>query len=140
MSDASKLTRRGFCAAGAGAAAATIGFNRLASAADADPGEMITQLAKFKLNPEAQDEAIQSLKELCSAVEANEPDVLVYICHRSVKSPEELVFFEVYKNKEALAAHGKTPHLGKLRTSFAKLFRPPLEIVPLERIGGYARA
>jgi quinol monooxygenase YgiN len=141
MNDAtSKLTRRGFCAGAAGAAAATIGFNRLAGAADADSSQMISQLAKFKLNPEAADEAVAALKELCAAVEASEPDVLVYICHRSTKAPEELVFFEVYKNKEALAAHGKTPHLGKLRMSFAKLFRPPLEIVPLERVGGFARA
>lgn len=137
MSSTPSLTRRGLLAAGAGLA--TLGFNRLATAADADTSQMITQLAKFKINPEKEAEAIETLKELCTAVEANEPGVLVYICHRSNKSPDELVFFEVYKDADALKAHGQTEHLGKLRKSFATLFRPPLEVVKLDRVGGFAR-
>jgi quinol monooxygenase YgiN len=131
------LSRRGFCATGA--ALAAIGFSRPAVAADADSEKMITQLAKFKLNPEKQDEAVQALKDLCAAVEQNEPGVLAYICSRSSKSPDELVFFEVYKDEAALQAHGKTPHLGKLRASFATLFRPPLEVTRLDRVGGFSR-
>ena len=138
MSDAtSLLTRRGFCAATAGMA--TLGFNRLASAADGDTAAPITQLAKFKLNMENEAEGLQALKDLCAAVEANEPGVLAYICHRSAKSPDELVFFEVYKDDEALKAHGRTPHMAKMRMAFATLFRPPLEVTRLERIGGFAR-
>jgi quinol monooxygenase YgiN len=134
----SLLTRRGFCAAGA--AAATIGFNRLAGAAEGDADKMITQIAKFKLNMDNEAEALQALKDLCAAVEENEPGVLVYICSRSAKAPDEIVFFEVYKDEAALAAHGKAPHLGKLRASFAKLFRPPLDVTKLDRIGGFARS
>ena len=131
------LTRRGFCAAGAGLA--TIGFSRLAGAAEGEEGAMISQLAKFKLNMEKEADGLQALKELCTAVEENEPGVLAYICHRSVKNPDELVFFEVYKDEEALKAHGKTPHIGKLRATFATLFRPPLEVTRLDRIGGFSR-
>jgi quinol monooxygenase YgiN len=131
------LTRRGFCAAGAGLA--TIGFNRLAVAAEGETGPMITQLAKFKLNMEKEADGLQALKELCTAVEENEPGVLAYVCHRSVKNPDELVFFEVYKDEDALKAHGKSPHMGKMRTAFATLFRPPLEVTRLDRIGGFAR-
>src|SRR5262245_1173358 len=93
------LTRRNFCVASAGLAA--VGFNRLASAADGEAEQTITQLAKFKLNMEKEADALQALKELCAAVEQNEPGVLAYICHRSNKNPDELVFFEVYKNDEA---------------------------------------
>lgn len=131
------LTRRGFCAAGAGFA--TIGFTRLAGAAEGEKGAMISQLAKFKLNMEKEADGLQALKELCTAVEENEPGVLAYICHRSAKNPDELVFFEVYKDEEALKAHGKTPHIGKLRAAFATLFRPPLEVTRLDRVGGFAR-
>jgi quinol monooxygenase YgiN len=131
------LTRRGFCAAGAGLA--TIGFSRLAGAAEGETGPMITQLAKFKLNMEKEADGLQALKELCTAVEENEPGVLAYMCHRSVKNPDELVFFEVYKDEESLKAHGKTPHMGKMRMAFATLFRPPLEVTRLDRIGGFAR-
>lgn len=71
-------------------------------------------------------------------MEENEPGVLAYICHRSVKNPDEIVFFEVYKDEEALKAHGKTPHMGKMRMAFATLFRPPLEVTRLDRIRGFA--
>ncbi len=100
------VSRRGFCVAGV--SLATIGFSRLAEADEADSDTMITQLAKFKLNMENEEEGLQALKDLCTAVEENEPGVLAYICHRSAKNPDELVFFEVYKDEEALKAHGTT--------------------------------
>ncbi len=135
------LTRRDFWTAGAGLTGAafvsSFGFNRLAEAAVSD--ETITQIARFKLNLDKEEEAIEALKELCAAVEDNEPGVLAYICHRSAEKPEELVFFEIYENPEAIRAHGQTPHLGKLRSVFASLFLPPLEITRLNRVGGFAR-
>ncbi len=129
------LTRRGFCAVGTGLA--TIGFSRLAVAADAD--SMITQLAKFKLNMDKEADGLQALKDLCAAVEQNEPGVLAYVCCRSVKNPDEIVFFEVYKDDEALKAHGKTAHMAKMRTAFVTLFRPPIEVTRLDRIAGFTR-
>jgi quinol monooxygenase YgiN len=131
------LDRRSFYAASAGLAA--IGFNRLASAAEADTGAAITQIAKFKLNMEKEAEGLEALKQLCAAVEENEPGVLAYICSRSAKNPDEIVFFEVYKDDEAMKAHGKTAHIGKLRTAFVTLFRGPLEVTRLDRIGGFSR-
>lgn len=133
------LNRRGFCAVGAGLA--TFGFNRLVSAAEGEgeTGETITQIAKFKLNMEKEAEGVEALEELCAAVEKDEPGVLAYICHRSAKNPDELVFFEVYKDKEAMKAHGKTPHMAKMQKSFAMLFKPPLEVTRLDRVGGFTR-
>ncbi|HET6327491.1 MAG TPA: putative quinol monooxygenase [Planctomycetaceae bacterium] len=132
-----KFTRRTFCASTAGFAA--FGFNRLATAAEPETGKVITQLAKFKLNMEKEAEALQALKDLCAAVEKNEPGVLVYICHRATKKPDELVFFEVYKDQEALTAHSKTPHFAKLRKGFATFFKLPLDVARLDRIAGYTR-
>ena len=133
----SLLTRRTYCAAGAGFAA--FGFNRLAAAAEPETGTVITQLAKFKLNMDKEAEGLQALKDLCAAVEKNEPGVLVYFCHRATKKPDELVFFEVYKDPEALKARSKTPHFAKLRKGFATLFRLPLEVTRLDRVAGYTR-
>ncbi|MBI2826496.1 MAG: antibiotic biosynthesis monooxygenase [Planctomycetia bacterium] len=132
------LNRRNFCAASAVGIAA-FGFNRVAGAAAAAADAPITQLAKFKLNMEKEEEGLQALKELCTAVEQNEPGVLAYVCSRSAKNPDELVFFEVYKDEDALKAHGKTAHLGKLRAAFATLFRGPLELTRLDRVGGFTR-
>jgi quinol monooxygenase YgiN len=132
-----KVSRRAFCAASTGLA--VFGFNRLASGADAPSGETITQLAKFKINKDKAAEAIQTLKELCAAVEKNEPGVLIYICNRDAKKPEQLVFFEVYKDQEAYKAHTKTPHFSKLRNGIGTLFLLPIEVTRLERVGGFAR-
>lgn len=73
------------------------------------------------------------------ALQIAEPGVLAYICHRSAKKPDELVFFEVYKDEEALKAHGKTPHMAKMAAAFATLFRPPVEVTRLDRVGGFTR-
>src|SRR5579872_3939556 len=110
MSEAkSRVTRRAFCVAGAGLA--TFGFNRVASADDAPAADkMISQIAKLKLNKAKEEEALKTVRELCAAVEANEPDVLIYLCHRSAKKRDELVFFEVYRDAATLKAHMKTPH------------------------------
>jgi quinol monooxygenase YgiN len=133
------IDRRHFIAAGA--TVATLGFTRHLTAdestSDAKP---ITQIAKFKLNMEKEEEAIKALEEMCKAVEETEPGVLAYVCHRSTKHPEEVVFFEVYKDDEALKAHAKTPHMGKLRGAFLTLFRPPLELTRLDRIAGFTRS
>jgi quinol monooxygenase YgiN len=140
--DAIGLTRRGFCkvsAAGAAGTVAAIGFHRPARAADEDTAGTISQIAKFKLNMEKEAEGLEALKELCKAVEENEPGVLAYVCHRSSKKPEELVFFEVYKDEAAMKAHGAAPHLGKIRKLFGTVFLPPLEVTRLDKIGGFTR-
>jgi quinol monooxygenase YgiN len=121
----------------AGVFVACIGFVRPA-AAGADETS-ITVLATFELNMEKETEAIALLQELCAAVEEHEPGVLAYICHRSVKEPEKIVFFEIYKDQAAVDAHGTTPHMGKLRTGFASLFVLPVEITPLNRVAGFSR-
>jgi quinol monooxygenase YgiN len=131
------FSRRTFCAASAGLAA--FGFNRLAVAGDAETGKTVSLLAKFKLNIEKEAEAIQTLKELCAAVEKNEPGVLVYLCSRVAKKPDEIIFFEVYKDDEAFKAHSKGPQLAKLRKGFGTLFRLPVELTHLDRVGGFAR-
>ncbi|HUE15758.1 MAG TPA: antibiotic biosynthesis monooxygenase [Planctomycetaceae bacterium] len=131
------LTRRTFCAASAGLA--TIGFNRLAVASEAEKEKAVTQIAKIKLNLANEEKGLQALRDLCTAVEAKEPGVLIYLCHRSAKKRDELIFFEVYRDEAALAAHTKTPHFGKLLVAFGTLFRLPLEVTKLDRIGGFAR-
>jgi quinol monooxygenase YgiN len=120
----------------AGAFVASIGFVRPAAAVD---DTSITALATFGLNMEKEAEAIALLKELCAAVEEHEPGVLAYIFHRSVKEPEKVVFFEIYKDQAAVEAHGTTPHMGKLRAGFANLFVLPVEITPLNRVAGFSR-
>jgi len=141
--DTADVTRRSFFAASASVAGAafvgTIGFNRVAEAADGDTSDMITQIAKLKLQEGKADDAVPLLEELCAAVEENEPGVLAYICHRGQKDSNEVVFFEIYKDADALKAHGGTPHLRKLFQAYTMLFEGRPEIIKLDRVGGFAR-
>lgn len=123
--------------AGATAAAAAIGFVRPAMAAH---HESITQIVKFKLDPEKADEAEAALKTLTKAVEENEPGVLAYLAYRQESDPETVVFFEVYKDEETLKAHGTQPHLAEMRKVFAAgVFKPPLDIQKMTKVGGFMR-
>lgn len=137
-----KSSRREFMkttgAAGA-LAVATLGFVRPSAAAAEVGGDAITQLASFKLNMEKEVEAVEMLQELCKAVEENEPGVLAYICHRSAKEPEKLVFFEIYENQDAVLEHMRQPHMAKMRQVFGTLLLPPLELTRLNRLGGFSR-
>ena len=136
---AQTTTRRGVLSAAAAGTAVLvgIGFDRRAGA---DDHESITQLAKFKINPDKRDDALAALEELASAVEKLEPGVLAYIPHTQGNDENQVVFFEVYENQAALDAHGQQPHLAKLREHFAGgLFQPPVEIIPLEPVGGFMR-
>ncbi len=131
-------TRREFVAAGAGAAAvAAFGFNRMAQAEDSDA--LITQIVKFKIKEGQEEAAEEVLRTMTAAVEKEEPGVLAYIAHRSKKDPSTVVFFEVYKDQAAVAAHGTTAHMGVMRQKFATTFVPPLDLEPLDRVGGYMR-
>jgi quinol monooxygenase YgiN len=136
-------TRRQLLKGGAAAAAVatggTLGFSRLASA-QFDPATAVTQTAAFAIDPEREEEALELLRTLTAAVEANEPGVLAYIAHRSQQEPNRIVFFEVYADAEAVAAHGQAPHLAPLRQAFgAGVFKGPLELTKLDRLSGFWR-
>ena len=132
-------SRREFVATAAGAAALTaaFGFNRVSEAAHHE--EAITQIVRFKVQEGKEEAAAEMLATLTKAVEENEPGVLAYIAHFTKESPKEVVFFEVYKNAEALAEHGKMPHLAEMRKVFMQLFEMPLEIQQLDKVGGFMR-
>ena len=139
-SNSNGTTRRDFMVAGAAAAAATtFGFNRLAQADTADASTLVSQIVKFKINMENEDGAIKALQELTKGVEDNEPGVLTYIAHRSKNDPSEVVFFEIYKDEQAVQAHNGTPHMNAMRAGFMENFQPPLDVQPLERVSGFAR-
>lgn len=131
-------TRREFVAATAGAAmVAAFGFNRLTHAEDT--AGVITQIVTLTLKAGAEDKAIATLQELTAAVKANEPDVLVYIAHRSQKDPTKIVFFEVYKDAAAVANHSKQPHMAKMFAQAGALFEPGMQVEKMDRVGGYSR-
>ncbi len=116
-----------------------IGFLRPEAAIAADAAEMITITASAVLSPEFADEAIEGLQKMVKQVEATDSGVLAYICNRGVQDRNEILFFEIYENRAAIEAHGKTSHMAEFRESAAKFFVGEVKIVPYERVQGYHR-
>ena len=125
-------------ATGAVAALATAGFTRTAHADH--HGEQIVQLAMFGYKPDKKDAAIEALAGLAKKVEENEPGVLAYVPYLNEKD-NQVTFYEIYKNQEALTNHGKMPYMADLRPMFGPdgAFAPPLKIVKLTKAGGFHR-
>lgn len=102
---------------------------------------MNTAIARFSVLEGKEEEALAVLRKMVSAVQANEPGALAYICHRSRQNPSEIVFFEVYRNDEASRAHGETPHMREFAANFAQIFdASQVKIDLLERVDGFVRA
>ena len=131
-------TRRGVLAGATALGTLAIGFTRPAAAAVG--ADAVTQTASFGIDSARTKEAIEALRGLVAAVEEKEPGVLAYIAHQNPESPDQIFFFEIYENAAALENHGKQPHLAALGEGFQTgLFKPPVEIVKLDRIAGFSR-
>ncbi len=102
---------------------------------------VVTVIARLKMLPGKEDQALEHCRQMATAVEANEPKTLGYFCHRSRQDPSEVVFFETYADRDALQAHGQTPHMGEFRARLGELFDlTQVKIEQMERLGGFARA
>jgi quinol monooxygenase YgiN len=70
---------------------------------------MISVIAKVPVQPEKKDDALAAVKILMAEVE-KEDGTLYYTLNIDDKNPDTLVFIERYKDMDALAVHGSTPH------------------------------
>ena len=101
---------------------------------------MQTVIARFKMQPGKESEALEALKNIVAAVEANEPGALTYIMHRSQRDPTDVTVFEVYADGDAFSAHGQTAHMAALQGKLAQLADlSTVKIDRLERIAGFVR-
>jgi len=74
---------------------------------------------------------------MVQAVHDNEPDTLIYIAHRSEDSPQDMLFYEVYRNEAAKHAHGNTPYLAELVKDIGTVFDAEFG-VKIENLGRVA--
>lgn len=101
---------------------------------------MITVLARFRMQPEKEAEALEALRKMVAAVEANEPGAVVYSCNRGKGDPLQVCFYEVYRDQEAFDAHSKTPHMSEMRAAFARTMdRASFSVEMLDQIAGFVR-
>ncbi len=109
----SKLTRRGLLTGGAAMAAVPFlaGQTLGGEIAKHDmPKGAVILVATVKAKPGEEDAVKQVLMALVEPTR-KEPGCLCYNLHQSTADKTEFMFYEQWANKDALTAHGKTPHM-----------------------------
>lgn len=72
---------------------------------------MIGLMVRFTCKDEASAEAYDRLvAQTVVAIRAHEPDTLVYAVHRVEGRPLQRIFYELYRDEAAFAAHEAAPH------------------------------
>jgi quinol monooxygenase YgiN len=73
---------------------------------------MIAVLARFELKDEEAARGFDALaKETVAAVQASEPETLIYAVHKVEDSPLSRLFYEVYASPDARRHHESTEHM-----------------------------
>lgn len=70
---------------------------------------MLTVVAKLKVKADKAAAFEAEAQKMLAHVRANEPGTLTYVCHRSTADPTLYLFYEVYRDQAAFAAHGGSP-------------------------------
>lgn len=74
---------------------------------------MLTVIATLKVQPGKEDAFVAAAKSMIEYVTANEPGTKQYALHRSMADPTTFVFYEVYADQAAFAAHGGSPAMAE---------------------------
>ena len=67
---------------------------------------MLTVIATLKVKPDKASVFEEEARKMVAHVQANEPGTRRYVCHRSTADPTVYVFYELYDDQAAFAAHG----------------------------------
>ena len=102
---------------------------------------MVSLIFRMKMKEGKEEQALATLRALTEAMEAQEPNTLAYLFHRSQEDPSEVVLFESYVDDAAFQHHMQTPHMGEMRANLADLFdTSQIKMERLDRVGGFMRA
>jgi quinol monooxygenase YgiN len=111
-----KVTRRGLLAGGAAMAAIPLLTGELQGGPIAKqemPKEGAILVAMVKAKPGEEEAVKQALLSLVEPTR-KEPGCLCYNLHQSKADKAQFMFYEQWASKDALTAHGKTPHMKAL--------------------------
>ncbi len=94
---------------------------------------MIAVVAKLTVQEGKGDEFKAAGAEMVAAVKANEAGrTLQYSLTQSQKAPNEFYFIESYADADAMAEHGKTPHMAAFGGKIGALLAGRPEITRLD--------
>jgi quinol monooxygenase YgiN len=94
---------------------------------------MIAIVAKLTVQEGKEEEFKAAGAEMVAAVKANEAGrTLQYTLAQSQKAPNEFYFLEMYADADAIADHGKTPHMAAFGGKIGALLAGRPEITRMD--------
>ena len=89
---------------------------------------MVIQIATFKVKEGMMEKAIEALKEIVPKVRESEPGCLQYVALtvKGRKNKDTIMFYENYKDDEAVATHNK--NVGTTLAKLLPLCEPGLDL------------
>jgi len=92
-------------------------------------------IAKLTVQEGKEDEFKAAGAEMVAAVKANEAGrTLMYTLAQNQKAPAEFFFIECYADADAMAEHGKTPHMAAFGGKIGGLLAGRPEITRLDPV------
>ena len=95
----------------------------------------VAVFARIPAQPGKRDELVKAMQAAIDHVQTEE-GTLTYILHTDDKEPDAVFFYEIYADRDALAAHGSSDFMKEFGKSMRDLAggRPELQI--LKPLGG----
>ena len=96
---------------------------------------MLPVIAKLTVQEGKEEEFKAAAAEMVAAVKQNEAGrTLQYSLAQSQKAPNEFYFIELYADADAMAEHGKTPHMAAFGGKIGGLLAGRPEITRLDHV------
>jgi quinol monooxygenase YgiN len=97
---------------------------------------MTTVIAKLKVKAGSEQQFREAADEMITQVKTKEPGTLRYILHRSTSDAGEFLFYEIYEDQAALAAHSSSEAMQQFFGAIGGLLEGRPEISMYEEVGG----
>ncbi|MBP5866085.1 MULTISPECIES: putative quinol monooxygenase [Streptomyces] len=75
------------------------------------------------------------VEETLQGIQSKEPGTLVYVSHVPVDEPHVRVFYELYADRDAFAAHEEQPHVKRFLTERGQ-YLASTEVTFLDEVAG----
>jgi quinol monooxygenase YgiN len=97
---------------------------------------MVIVIAKVKVKPGKEDEFAAAARKMVAHVKAQEPGTLTYTLNQSTADKTDFVFYEVYRDPEAFAAHAGSEVMQEFGRSLGGVVAGRPEMAMYDEIDG----
>jgi quinol monooxygenase YgiN len=89
---------------------------------------MISLVVRLDVIPERREEFLDAITANAASTFVDEPGCLRFDVCRSQSDPDHFVFYEIYRDEAALAAHREAPHFAQWREAVARTVVPGSQV------------